>query len=332
MLMLRTMPGVDVAGAIFLRPLEHAAIGNDATILIEGQRVGPEYRHWEQNPRTNYEAITADYFRTMGIKRGRPFTEADSERAPQVVIVSKGLADRLWPGQDPIGKRLLRPGALRDTKDQLLWSTVVGVVENVRYRGLADIRFDLYVPHLQNPTDAVKHVMVRTSIDPLVLAPAIRAEARRLEPTALVESVTTMEQIVGRAVAPWRFSASALGLLSALAVAMASVGVYGIVSQSVVERMREIAIRIALGAQPRDILRLIIGEGMLMTAVGSVSGLAFGIGASRFLAGLLFGVRAADPITLALIAMLLVVVSVFAMLVPARRALRVEPGFALRQE
>jgi putative ABC transport system permease protein len=330
----RAMRGVDAAGAIVVRPLEHTAIGNDAVILLEGQRVDPASRDWEQNPRTNYEAITSDYFKTMGIRvlRGRPFTDADSDRAPQVAIVSDALAQRLWPGEDPIGKRLIRPDAPRDTQGKPVWSTIVGVVQNVRYRGLTDLRFDLYVPYLQNPTEAVKHLMVRTSLDPISLAPAIRVEARRVEPTALVESVTTMDRMVGRAIAPWRFGASAIGLLSLLALGLAALGVYAIVSQSVVERMHEIAIRTALGAQSRNILRLVFGEGLVMTGAGTIAGLALASGTGRVLASLLFGVRAADPMTLSAIGLLLFIVSVIAMLVPARRALRLDPNIALRQE
>jgi putative ABC transport system permease protein len=321
----RQIPGVDSAAAIFLRPLEHTAIGNDATFLIEGQRIGPQFRDDQKNPRTNFESVTADYFRTMGIRvlRGREFTDADTARGAQVVMVSEALAERLWPRTDPIGKRVLRPGAPRDAGGELVWSTVVGVAENVRYRGLTDIRFDLYVPYLQNPNDDVKHVMVRTTLDPLSLAPAVRAEAKRLEPMALVESVTTMDALVGQAMAPWRFSAVTLGLLSVLALALVLLGVYGTVSQSVIERAPEIGIRVALGAQPRDILRLVLGEGLRTILGGIVLGLACAIGASRFLAGLLFGVRPADPITLAAMAMLFVVASVLAMLIPTRHVLRV---------
>jgi predicted permease len=330
----RAMHGVTAASAIALRPLAHTAIGTDALFFIEGQRVDSGSRDFELNPRANYEAITADYFRTMGIRvvRGRSFTDTDSDRSAPVVIVSEGLAQRLWPRQEPLGKRTLIPGGPRDARGQPAWATVVGVVENVQYRGLTDTRFDLYVPYLQNQKDAVGHVMVRTTIDPTSLAPAIRAEARRLEPTALVEAATTMDRLVSRAIAPWRFGASVIGLLSALALGVAALGVYGIVSQSVVERMREIAIRAALGAQSRDILRLVFGEGLRMTALGTILGLALAAGASRVLAALLFGVDGADAMTLVAIAVLLFGVGVIAMLVPARRAMRIEPTSALRQQ
>ena len=303
-------------------------------ILIEGQSLDPKYRDWEKNPGANYEAITPGYFRAMGMSvlRGRAFADSDTDRAPQVVIVSEGLARRLWPGQNALGKRLHRPGAPRDATGQPLWSTVVGVVENARYRGLTDVRFDLYVPYLQRPEDPVKHLMVRTSTDPLSLAPAIRAEALRLEPTALVEGVRTVDEMVGRAIAPWRFSASTLAILSALALILAIVGVYGIVSQAVVERMREIAVRIALGALPRDIVGLVLREGLLMTAAGIALGLAVAVTTGSVLSSLLFGVRPVDAVTLIAITALFSVVAALAMLLPVRRALRVDPLVALRYE
>jgi putative ABC transport system permease protein len=268
----------------------------------------------------------------MSLLRGRSFTESDNQKAPQVVIVSQGLAERLWPGQEPIGKRLVRPDAPRDAAGQPLWSTVVGVVENARYRGVADVRFDLYVPYLQRPQDAVKHIMVRTTGDPLSLATQIRAEAVALEPAVVVEKVTSMETIVGRAIAPWRFSATTFGMLSAIALALALMGVYSIVSQAVVERTREIAVRLALGAPARDIARVVVGEGMLTTAGGIVVGLTASLATTSFLGSLLFGVEPLDPPTLVAMALLMMLTALLAMFLPARHALRVDPLSALRYE
>jgi putative ABC transport system permease protein len=330
----RILPGVQSAGAIFLRPLEHTAIGLDASIFIDGQRIDPKYRDWEKNPRVNYEATTPDYFLAMqmSVLRGRAFIASDTDRAPQVVIISDGLARRLWPGQDALGKRLLRVGAPKDANGQPVWSTVVGVVENARYRGITDVRFDLYVPYLQRPEDPVKHLMVRTSTDPLSLASAIRAEAVRLEPAALVEGVKSVDEMVGCAIAPWRFSASTLAFLSALALLLAIVGVYGIVSQSVADRVREIAVRIALGALPRDIVTLVLREGVLMMTAGIVLGSIIAIATSGVLSSLLFGVQPADPVTLLGMAALFMFVAVLAMLLPVRRALRIDPLVSLRYE
>lgn len=328
------MPGVDAAGAVFLRPLEHAGIGLDGTILIEGQRVDLQFRDWEKNPRVNYETVTPDYFRAIGIRvlRGRAFAAADDAQGPQVVIVSDALARRLWPGEDPIGRRVIRPGAPTDAQGQPTWSTVVGVVETARYRGLMDVRFDLYIPYLQRLDDPVKHVMVRTTADPLSLVPAIRAAARDLEPAVLVEGVRTMEQIVERAMSPWRFSATALGVLGALALVLATLGVYGIASQSVVERTREIAIRSTLGALPADIARLVLREGLSLTIAGIAAGLAAAAAGTRMLGGLLLDVRPLDPGTMAGTAALFALVSAVAMAMPLMRALRVDPALTLRRE
>jgi len=328
------MPGVEAAGAIFLRPLEHAGIGLDGGVLIEGQRLGPDYSgDWDRNPAVNYEAITPDYFHAMGIPvlQGRSFNRSDTASAAQVVIVSDGLARRLWPGKRAIGQRLLRSDGF-DKEKRPRWSTVVGVVSDVRYRGLTDVRFDLYVPFEQKPDTPVKHLMIRTSGNPIAVAGAIRAEAKRLEPTATVDGITTMDQIVGRTVAPWRFSASTLGALGALALGLAILGVYGIVSQSVVERTREIAVRVALGAVPRDVVRLVLRDGMPMTLVGVAAGLAAGVGIGRVTSALLFGVTPLDPVTFASMAVLFVIVSAAATLIPARRALRIDPASALRQD
>jgi putative ABC transport system permease protein len=290
---LREMPDVDSAGAIFLRPLEHTGIGSDVNILIEGQRTDLTSRDSEENPNVNLETVTPDYFQAIGMRvvGGRAFTDQDTERAPPVAIVSEGLARRLWRGADPIGRRILpRPG-LRDARGSPPWATVVGVVQDARYRGLTDPRFNLYVPYQQSPDHLVKHLMVRTPRDPLSLIDPIRTEARRLEQTALVERISTMDRLVEQAIAPWSFSASTLGLLSILVLALASLGVYAIVSQSVVERTREIGIRVAVGALPRQIARLVLHDSLRLTAMGIAIGMAAANGAGRVLTSLLYEVQ-----------------------------------------
>jgi putative ABC transport system permease protein len=326
----RHLPGVEAAGAIFLRPLEHAGIGTDASVLLEGQRV----EDMKNNPGANYEAITPGYFEAMSMRvlRGRAFTNADDERAPQVVMVSDGLARRFWPGQDALGKRLIRPGAPMDQSGRPVWSTVVGVVQDARYRGITDVRFDLYVPYLQQQNDPVKHLMVKTSLDPVALGRVIRTEALRLESGALVEGATTMDDIVGRMMAPWRFSASTIGFLSVVAIIIASLGIYSIVRQSTAERTREIAVRVALGASSGDIAALVLREALTVVVAGITLGLTMAAAVSGVLTGLLFGVGRADPITFAGMAVLFGVVSLTATFFPARRAARVDPLVALRYE
>jgi putative ABC transport system permease protein len=330
----RAMPDVEAAGAVFLRPLEHSGIGTDASFLIEGQRTDVRFRDWDQNPLVNFESVTPGYFQAIGTRvvRGRPFTETDTARAPRVAIVSEQLARRLWPDRDPIGRLINPPGGIVNARREMDWATVVGVVEDARYRGLLDPRFDLYVPYLQTPGLLVKHLMVRSAGDPLPLADAIRREARRLDASALVENVARMEHVVGQSVAPWRFSTSTLGLLGVLALAIASLGVYAVVSQSVVERTREIGVRVAVGAVPREIVALVLRDAVSLTGLGIAVGLAAALGAGRALTGLLYDVQPADPVTLAGMAALFAAVSAVAVLRPVWRATRVDPVRALRQE
>jgi ABC-type lipoprotein release transport system permease subunit len=266
------------------------------------------------------------------VLRGRAFANSDDSRGPQVVIVSEGLARRLWPGQEALGKRLIRPNAPRDQDGKPVWSTVIGVVENARYRGIADVRFDLYVPYLQNPSDPVKHFMVKTSTDSLAVGRAVRAEALRLEPAALVEGITTMEEVVGSAIAPWRFSASTMGFLSVLATIIATLGVYGIVRQATMEQAREIAVRVALGATQNGIAVLVLRQTLAVVACGIALGLLGAAAASGVLAGLLFGIGRLDPVTFAGMGALFAVVALLATYLPARRAARVDPLAALRYD
>ena len=326
----RALPGVEAAGAVYQRPLEFAGIGMDSGYIIEGQR---PFIDSEKNPRANLESITPDYFRAIGttIVRGRAFIDADALRAPRVAIVSEGLSRRLWPGQDPIGKRMLPPGQGPDEKGQPRWATVVGVAQDARYRGINDLRYDLYLPEPQIPGMRVKHLMVRATNDPASLTGSIRAEARRLEPTVLVENAAAMSTLVAGATATWRFSAWTLALLGLIALALASFGVFATLSQSVVERTREIGIRVAVGALPRHVSGIVFREGIALTMAGIVLGSAVAALAGRSLEGLLFEVPTVDLATLAGMAILLSLVSAVAVYVPAWRAARLDPTVALRQ-
>ncbi len=328
----RALPRVEAAAAVFQRPLEHTGIGMDGTVLIEGQRTELQFRDWEQNPRVNLEAVTPGYFAAMGtaVVQGRDFSVADTVGALRVAIVGEQLARRLWPGENPIGKRIQAPGTLPDATGRGVWVSIVGVVGDVRYRGLTDPRFDLYLPHTQSDL-RVKHLMVRSSADPSLLAGSIRAEARRLEPSVLVENVEMMGNIVRAATSAWRFSASTLAILGALALALALVGIYATVSQSVVERTREIGIRVAVGAMPQHIRRLVLREGLGLAMIGVALGVAISVAVVRIVSGLLFGVPRVDAPTLAATAVVLFVTSTLALGIPAWRAARVDPATALRR-
>ena len=327
----RRLPGVQAAGAVYQRPLEFAGIGMDAGYIIEGQR---QFVDSEKNPRANLESITPDYFRAIGtyLVRGRAFTDTDTLPAPRVAILSAGLARRLWPGQDPLGKPILPPGQGPDERGQPRWATVVGVVQDARYRGINDLRYDIFLPQAQIPGMRVKHLMVRTTVDAASLTGSIRAEALRLEATALVENATVMSSFVARATAPWRFSAWTLGLLGLIALTLASFGVFATLSQSVVERTREIGIRVAVGALPRQVSGLVFREGMALTVVGIALGSAVATLAGGYLGRLLFEVPAIDAATLAGMAVLFCLVSAIAVYVPAWRAARLDPTVALRRQ
>jgi putative ABC transport system permease protein len=330
----RAMPGVESAGAIYQRPLEYSGIGMDGSVLIEGQRTDVESGDWEKNPRVNLESVTPGYFDAIGapVVRGRAFLESDTATTPRVAVVGEALARRLWPGQQPIGKRLNTPGALPDVARESRWATVVGVVRDARYRGLTDPRFDLYLAHAQSDL-RVKHLMVRASTaDAAALAGAVRAEARRLDASVLVEGVAGMESLVRQATAPWRFSATTLGVLAAVALALAALGVYATVSQTVVERTREIAIRVAVGAVPAQIGAMVLREGLWLAAAGVVAGAGVAAVAARAITGLLFGVAPLDPLTTAAAALLFLAVSVAALSLPAWRAAHVEPRISLKQQ
>lgn len=327
----RALPGVQAAGAVYQRPLEYSGIGMDAGFVIEGQR---QFVDYEKNPRVNLESITPDYFRAIGtaVIRGRAFTDADTLPAPRAAIVSERLAGRLWPGEDPIGKRMLPPGQGPDETGKPRWATVVGVVQDARYRGINDPRYDLYLPDAQIPGMRVKHLMVRTTVDPASLTSSIRAEARRLDATVLVENAVVMSSFVERATAPWRFSAWTLGLLGVVALALASFGVFATLSQSVVERTREIGIRVAVGALPRQVSALVLREGVALSVAGILLGSAVATFAGGYLGRLLFEVPAIDPMTLAGMAVLFSLVSSIAVYVPAWRAARLDPTVALRRQ
>jgi putative ABC transport system permease protein len=326
---LERLPGAVAAGAILQRPFKHGPIGMDSGFILEGQPKTPDT--WRKNPLLNWESVTPGYFRTMDIAltRGRLFTERDDERAPLVVVVSEALAARVWPGQDPLGKKLQAFGATRNDKPE--WQTVVGVVENARYREIEAPRFDIYVPSRQAPS-LPNDFVVRTANEPLAVLPALRAALERIDPELDVENAATMEEIVGRTVAPWRFNMVVFTVYSATAVAFAAIGLFALIAYAAKQRTREIGVRVALGAKSSDVVRLFVGEGARL----AVAGLAIGIPAawilSRLLSSLLFAVSPTDAATFVVVAGVLGLVSLLAAYLPARRAGTVDPVVALRSE
>ena len=334
----RRLPGAIAAGAVFQRPFAHGAIGMDTNVIIEGQPLTSESA--SRNPILNWEVATPDYFRAMDIRllQGRLFDERDTVKSPLVVIVGQSLAARLWPGQDPIGRRMLTEA--QEGKEPP-WQTVVGVVEDARYREVETPRFDLYLPYRQAP-NPVQHFMVRLSGlpagalakagDPRAAVPALRSAVAALDPEARVDGISTMEEVVGRAFAPWRFSSIVVSTFAAIALTFAAVGIATLVAFAVTLRTREIGVRVALGAQTRDVVVLVASEG----AWSALAGLAIGVLAAwslrRSVASMLFGVGPDDALTFGGVALLLGVVSLLAAYLPARGAARIDPAVALRAE
>ena len=328
----RRLPGAIAAGAVFQRPFAHGAIGMDTNVIIEGQPLASESA--SRNPILNWEVATPDYFRAMDIRllQGRLFNERDTVKSPLVIIVGQSLAARLWPGQDPIGRRMLAYGAPDPEKGkQPVWQTVVGVVEDARYREVETPRFDLYLPYRQAPNH-VQHFMVRLSGDPRAAVPALRSAVAALDPGARVDGFSTMDEVVGRAFAPWRFSSIVVSAFAAIALTFAAVGIATLVAFAVTQRTREIGVRVALGAQTRDVVVLVASEGAWV----ALAGLAIGVLAAwilrRSVEPMLFGVAPDDTLTFGGVALLLGVVSLLAAYLPARSAARIDPAAALRAE
>ena len=285
----------------------------------------------ELAPYADRYAVSPDYLGTMGIaiRRGRAFADADnSEKAPLVAIVSAGLASRIWPGEDPIGKRVHIGGPNPP------WRTVVGVAADIHHRAL-DVTesSQFYVPERQwQFADNVVAVVVRTQGDPTSVARAARAAVQSVDQTQPVTAVTTMEQVVSTSTAQRRLALMLFGAFASLALVLAVAGIYGVLAGAVAERTREIGVRSALGATPGAILRMIVVQGMRLAVAGLAIGLAGALSLGRLLQSLLYGIDAADPLTLGGVALLLAAVALAACVLPAIRALGVDPITALRTE
>lgn len=323
---LERLPQVRAAGAVYERPFEHGPIGMDSAVLLEGQADTPE--EISRNGALNWESVTSQYFESMGIRllRGRIFDERDGPGAALSAIVSETAANRLWPGQDPIGKRV----RLSLTEDGR-WHKVVGVVATARYREIVNPRLDFYVPMRQSSID-VKHFTVRTNGDPLAAAAAVGAAVGHVDPRLSIGGVTTMDAIVRRVRGPWHFTLIVFALFGVIALALAVVGLFAVVSYAVARRSREIGVRIALGATPARVIRLMLAQGAGPAAAGLLAGAI----ASRALAGavqpLLFDVSASDLRTFGAVVLFFGLVIFAASYLPARRAGRVDPQLALRHE
>ncbi|HYM11656.1 MAG TPA: ABC transporter permease, partial [Bryobacterales bacterium] len=280
-------------------------------------------------PSVGIHWVAGDYFKTLRIPllRGRWFTPQDRQGAPKVVLISEYAARKLWPGEDPIGKPIgLGVGGFNDRAE------IVGTVGNVRHGGLDETPVpDFYIPYAQSPQN-YGTIFVRTGGNPLAMAAAARREIRAFNKDLPVYDIKSMRERISDSTARMRFSATLLGAFAAIALILAAVGIYGVMSYAVTQRTREIGIRIALGAAPGDVLLLVVQRGLALTLAGIGIGLVAALAATRVLQTLLYEVRPSDPATYAIYAVALAAVALTASFVPARRATRVDPLIALRAE
>jgi len=321
----RAVPGVLAVGAIdALFDLQPVDFGVRA---IEGRATEPRAQ-WAP---LAWTSIRGDYMQAMGARllRGRLFTEQDGPESPLVVLVDENMARRYWPGEDPIGQRI-KGFDKRGHNDD--WMTVIGVVENMRRHGreqkLASHVYEWY----RQSGGITRDLVVRTQGDPKALAATLRNVVRGIDQAAILSPVTTLEQQLSDQLAPRRFQTWLLTLFSLMAVLLASVGIYGVMHYSVAQRTHEIGVRMALGARPGNVVRMVIGQGIMLAAMGLAAGMAGAWWLTRLLASLLFGVTATDPVTFGAVATALTIVAVLASAIPAMRAARVDPLAALRCE
>jgi putative ABC transport system permease protein len=330
-----SLPGVKSAAAIDSGGLPPDG-GNGDGFLIAGRPVPPP----NETPDAVYRVISPNYFRTLQIPllKGRTFTEADNQDALHVAIINEKIARDYWPGGSPIGSQLVFPGVEAGfpgtAKQQPTRFTIIGIVKGVRNRGLEkQPEEEVYVPYNQYPSFYVpRTLVVRTSLDPRQMASAIRHEVAELDPDQPISDIRTMDEVVAQAQAGHRFPMVMMGVFAGLALALAAVGIYGVMSYSVAQRVHEIGIRMALGAGRRDVLRTVMGDGMRLAVAGVAVGLLGGLAVTRGMSGLLYGVRPADPLTFVAVSLTLASVAVVASYIPARRAAKVDPMVSLRHE
>jgi len=319
------LPGVRAAGMMSALPL--GPINTGTAIHLEGR---PEPRP-EDAPTVWVRSASAGYFRALGIPllKGRHFSQQDTDAAPRVALINQTMARRFWPSEDALGKRL---AAGLTHGPQTPWITVVGVVGDIRHTSLAQPpEPEFFLPYPQRPEPQM-FLAIRTTADPAGFAPLLRAAVAAVDKDQPISEVGSLERSLADSIAPQRFAMLLLGAFAGLAVALAALGIYGVTSFMVTRRRHEIGVRLALGALRRDVLRLILGQGMSLALIGLGIGLAAALALSRVLRSLLFGITATDPLVFLAVPLLLAAVAALASYLPARRATRVEPVLALRHE
>ena len=319
---IKTLPGVSASGTVDILPLQG---GNTTRFLVEGDPTPPE-----KGIEANIRFVDENYFQTLGVPliAGRNFDNRDTADTPGVVIVGKTTADRIFAGRDPIGRRINYPSFPGQN------NLIVGVVGDVKIAGLDQaIKPVLYFPYRQSPFLAT-NLVVRTSVDPTTLASSVSNEIRRLEPDVAVFGVREMEDLINASPAAFmrRFPALLIGIFAFVAIVLASIGIYGVVSYSVSQQTHYIGVRMALGAQTSDILRMVLRQGLVLALLGTAIGVVAALGLMRLMESLLYQVQTNDPVTFVIVVATLFVVALLACYIPARRAAKVDPLVALRHE
>lgn len=325
----RTLPGVTAAAATSDPPA--GGFNMTFSFAIEGRPAGTASGREDDEP---LRAVTPGYFRTMGIPliRGRTIEETDRRGAPPVVVINETLARKHWPNSNPIGERISFEGP-----GQGPWFEIVGVVGDTRHYGLDEpVRHALYIAHAQKPwpwlTWLTLTVRAAGGGDPSALAPAVRSAISELDDALPPQRVATVNELYAASAARRRFAMSLTSAFAAIALALGTLGIYGVLSYAVAQRRREIGLRMALGADSGSVRRLVLRQGLATTAIGIAAGLAAAFAATRLMSSLLYGVSATDPATFAAVALLLTAVAVLASSIPARGATKVDPMTVLRTE
>ena len=324
---LSATPGVESAGAISTVFL--SATPNSTIFTIEGQPPVPD----EERVEIPVNSVTPNYFTAMGIPliSGRFFDERDvgGENANQVAIINKTFAERFFPGEDPNGKRFVYGDPGPDNQ----WVTIVGVVGDMRRTGFdSAVRPETFLPYTQAPSSGMTVVARAQDGNATSLVSLIRGAALEIDPTQAVHEQKTMDQILGDMTSQRRFNMILFGIFAAIALILAAVGIYGVISYTVAQRTHEIGVRIALGASGGAVLKLILRQGLVLAGVGVAIGVGTALLLTRLMASLLYGISATDPLTFVAVSAVLLVIALVSCLIPARRATRTDPMVALRYE
>ncbi len=316
----QALPGIQAAGLVTILPLSGAEAIISASVDSKGS-----LERLESGRRFPFRSVSPGYFTAMGIPllAGRGFTEADTADAPKVAIVNELLARELWPNENPIGKQIQLENLI----------PVVGVVGNIRHSGLSEKpQGELFFPYLQNLGVPQSALVVQTQLDPMQTAGTIRKKIRELQPDQPVRDLQSLEQLVSNSIAQPRLYTLLLVIFAALALVLASVGIYGVTSYAVVQRFQEIGIRMALGARNREIVAGFVSQGLRYVVVGIAVGLGAALVTARLLSTLLFEVKQTDAATYMIMCLFLLAWTIVAILIPAWRITRVDPAVALRHE